>query len=288
VAALRIVPDGVDVADSYRRGVDHVAALDPEARRAYPLYALALGAIVLDAPGNERHRAARDRMLAELRRRQRDDGGWGYDAADSNLSATVVAIGALVLAGVATADPALVAARGFVEGCQNDDGGFFFSPTLADANKAGADAPGRYRSYGSMTADGVRALIRLGAPLDDPRVAAAAAWLRARFDPARNPGEFAAGDEVRRESAYYYWAWTSAHALRALGADPAWGRALAAELLTRQGADGSWRNRFTEMREDDPVIATSFALAALAVARHAIAGEYRSHAYERLGSDRDR
>jgi hypothetical protein len=31
------------------------------------------------------------------------------------------------------------------------------------------------------------------------------------------------------------------------------------------------------MREDDPVVATSFALAALLVCRSAIVGEYRSH-----------
>ena len=172
-------------------------------------------------------------------------GGWGYypivparpagvvadDLLSSNLSATLLAIGALTLGGVAPDDPALVLARGFVERCQNRilpcpaspcpaDGGFFFSPAVPDANKAGAlDWGGgpRFRSYGSMTADGVRALLRLGVSPDDRRVREAAAWLERNFDATANPGDFPPVAEVRRASSYFYWAWTAAHALRALG-----------------------------------------------------------------------
>ena len=53
---------------------------------------------------------------------------------------------------------------------------------------------------------------------------------------------------------------------------------LSAELLARQAADGSWRNDATEMREDEPVIATSFAVAALALCRNALGGERQAHA----------
>ncbi|HWO23409.1 MAG TPA: hypothetical protein VNO30_31930 [Kofleriaceae bacterium] len=129
-----------------------------------------------------------------------------------------------------------------------------------------------------MTADGLRALLRLGRPLDDPRVAAAAGWIDRRFDPTQNPGDFPPIAEVRRESAYYYWAWSAAHATRHL-ARARWAEALAAELLRRQRPDGSWRNPASEMREDDPIIATSFAIAALALSRSVIAAEPRSHAY---------
>jgi hypothetical protein len=272
MAALRFTPGQEE---AYARGVDFVATLagaEPAGVR-YPLYAEALGAIVLNAPGNQRHLGARDALLARLRARQRADGGWGYFDDASNLSATVFAVGAIALAGAAPDDPALAAARRFAGRCQAADGGFFFSPDLADGNKAGLGV-----AYGSMTADGVRVLLRTGAPLDEPALAAGAAWLRARFDPARNPGDFPRNAELRRASAYYYWAWSSAHALRALGGDPGWATALAAELLSRQGADGAWRNTAGEMREDDPVVATSFAIAALAVARAVIAGEHRSHA----------
>ena len=312
VLALRMVPPDEAAAAAYRRGVDHVATLvgpggavraAPEV--SYPLYAYAIGALVLGAPDNRRHRPAHGRLLAALRTLQLAEhtgwrpgapsfGGWGYaprppvregaglDEGDlaANLSATLLAVGALLLGGTPPDDPALVAARGFVERCQNlaTDGGFFFSPSLPDSNKAGAREDGGLRSYGSMTADGLRALLRLGRAPADPRVAAAAAWLDRNFDAARNPGEFPPVAEVRRESSYYYWAWSAAHAARHLG-KPRWAEALAAELLRRQGADGSWRNPASEMREDDPIIATSFAIAALALSRSVITGEPRSHAY---------
>jgi hypothetical protein len=219
----------------------------------------------------------------------------------ANLSATLFAIGALRLGGAPPDDPVLRRARGFVLRCQNfadgavadprfDDGGFFFSPAIDDPNKAGAagrDARGRvrHRSYGSMTADGLRALLQLGEAPSSPRVQAAAAWLEHRFDPGQNPGAFPAEAEVRRASAYYYYAWSVAHALRALGKTTlqtergpvAWPAALAETLLARQAADGSFLNPYSELREDDPLVATPFASAALAVARMALGGEHRSH-----------
>jgi hypothetical protein len=312
VLALRMVPPDEATAAAYRRGVDFVATLagpDGAIRQApevsYPLYAYAIGALVLGAPDNRRHRPVHGKLLEALRALQLAErtgwragdtsfGGWGYarrpprkggeglDESElaANLSATLLAIGALVLGGAQLDDPALASARGFVERCQNlgTDGGFFFSPGLADANKAGALDGGGFRSYGSMTADGLRALLRLGRPLADPRVAAAAAWLARRFDAARNPGDFPPIAEVRRDSSYYYWVWSAAHATRHLS-NARWAEALATELLRLQGADGSWRNPASEMREDDPIIATSFALAALALARSVIAAEPRSHAY---------
>ena len=245
----------------------------------------------------------------------------------ANLSATLFAIGALHLGGVPPDDPAMQKARVFVERCQNftpplppgaacatgntvktaktakagnpgnaavNDGGFFFSPAVADANKAGkagTDAHGhpRYRSYGSMTADGLRALLRLGVPADDPRVQAAAGWLETRFTPARNPGDFEPRDQVRQESAYYYYVWSSAHALRAMGkpvlatahGDVRWAAALATELLDRQRPDGTWANDYTELREDDPLLATAFAMAGLANARMALTGTYDTHGMHR-------
>jgi hypothetical protein len=216
----------------------------------------------------------------------------------SNLSATLLVVGALTLSGVPADDPALVLARGFVERCQNrvalcrvapcpTDGGFFFSPAVPDANKAGMVTwVGRTRpaSYGSMTADGVRALQRLG--VTDARSTEAAAWLEFYFDAEKNPGVFARGAEVRRASAYFYWTWTAAHALRSLGKRELatekgtvdWASALVAAVLARQRPDGSWKNEATEMREDDPVVATSLAMAALLVSKSAISGEYQSHA----------
>ena len=301
--ALRVTPEHDAAARAARfvagivgahgvRGADEVS---------YPLYAYALGALVLGAPENvDAYRAPRDALLAAVRRMQlsaangwrADDaslGGWGYspvvptrpagaiteDLLPANLSATVLAVGALALAGTPPTDPALADAAKFVARCRNGDGGFFFSPDLPDGNKAGRDAHG-FRSYGSMTADGTRALMRLRGPAD-PHVAAGIAWLEREFDATRNPGVF--GDnEIRRASSYYYWVWSAAHALEHAQRGTAWAEQLSAALLARQRDDGSWRNDATEMREDDPVIATSFAVAALALCRNALGGEQQRHA----------
>ena len=120
------------------------------------------------------------------------------DPIDADLSSTLFAIGALRIAGVEADDPAIRKALTFIERCQNvavsdqdgdpqyDDGGFFFSRTDPVRNKAGVagtDRHGRlrYHSYGSTTADGLRALLRCGLSHDHPRVSAARAWLEATF-----------------------------------------------------------------------------------------------------------
>ena len=46
-----------------------------------------------------------------------------------------------------------------------------------------------------------------------------------------------------------------------------WANALADALLRRQQPDGSWVNDAEQVREDDPLVATPLAMAALAVCR---------------------
>jgi hypothetical protein len=234
-------------------------------------------------------------------------GGWGYSIepqsrddvdsspglhADADLSSTLFAIGALRIAGVAAEDPAIRKALAFVERCQNvaddeqagdprfDDGGFFFSTTDSVRNKAGVagtDRHGRmrYHSYGSASADGLRALLRCGLAKDHPRVAAARRWLETHFSAASNPGTFEPARAADRDATYFYYAWSVAHAFRALGIAEiesdgrriAWAEALADELIRRQRDDGTWSNRFTASKEDDPLVATPFAAGALANCR---------------------
>lgn len=288
---------------------------------SYPVESLSLSAIVLSMPPNTRHRAARDALIAELRTRQlgpaggfaEDDpnaGGWGYgqarvqrpreglppdDPRAANLPATLLAVGALRFAGVMPDDPALAAARRFVLRCQNfggpdpalDDGGFFFSPTGDTTNKAGrAGASGseRFRSYGSMTADGFRALRHLMRGEDAPRLVAARDWLVRHFDPTRAAGDYAADRGVQRDAVYFYQSWSLAHALAESspevidtpGGPIAWGEALAAALLARQRPDGGFANPATDLREDDPLLATPMALAALGLVRFHWSGRLRA------------
>jgi squalene-hopene/tetraprenyl-beta-curcumene cyclase len=238
-------------------------------------------------------------------------GGWGYSvdpprrsalslrggAYDSDLSSTLFALGALRAAGVAADDPAVRKALVFVERCQNfphegaaldeslDDGGFFFTPTNEVQNKAGVvgtDCVGRtrYRSYGSATADGLRALLACGLGAGNPRVVAARKWLEDHFTVDTNPGRFADAREVERDASYFYYLWSLAHALRALGVTEletggkriSWAKALAEELLARQRPDGTWKNELGGVKEDDPIIATGFAVAALGISRLVIGG----------------
>jgi squalene-hopene/tetraprenyl-beta-curcumene cyclase len=255
-------------------------------------------------------RELRRRQLTEELGWQPDDpayGGWGYSIeptpksnavldpagqVDADLSSTLFAVGALRIAGVAADAPAIRKALTFIERCQNlaardqdgdsryDDGGFFFSRTDPVRNKAGVagtDRHGRlrYHSYGSTTADGLRALLRCGLAQDHRRVAAARAWLEGRFSAAFHPGKFEAAREGDRDATYFYYAWSVAHAFRSLGIVEihsrgqrvAWAEVLSQELIRRQRADGSWTNRFTASKEDDPKVATSFAVGALGICR---------------------
>src|SRR5437899_2627680 len=161
-----------------------------------PVHTSAGAVIVFSSEETASGRKSRDAWLAYLRERQltealgwhpadREYGGWGYcptlprkppagqltpPLTESNLSATLAALSALRAAGLPADDRAIQKAKGFVERCQNfgdeqafDDGGFFFIYDDGVRNKAGVagrDRQGRerYLSYGSTTADGLRAL----------------------------------------------------------------------------------------------------------------------------------
>lgn len=254
----------------------------------------------------------RHQLTSQLGWREEDleFGGWSYAAVPprrpeggahrgpwdfSNLSATIYGVAALRSAKVPMTDPAYTSVLAFVTRCQNfdpmlgddpaNDGGFFFSASEPLRNKAGVlrrerDGRVRYRSYGSMTMDGLRALLVLGLAPDHPRVLAARAWLERNFSAEHNPGDFAEGNGDLRDATYYYYCWSVGHALLHLRVrelrTPA-GRVdaaaeLAEALLRRQQADGSWVNPSTDAREDDPLVSTPFAAATLAICRQLLTG----------------
>ncbi|WP_435007826.1 prenyltransferase/squalene oxidase repeat-containing protein [Tundrisphaera lichenicola] len=270
--------------------------------RLYPVYADSASALALSkipVPGG---REAIDAFLADLRRRQLvepfgwspDDppfGAWGYaiepasnrpgdHPVDADLSSTLFAIGTLRVLGASAEDPAIRDARSFIFRCQNfesgdaklDDGGFFLTPTDPARNKAGGPRPGRYHSYGSTTADGLRALLRLGLAPDHPRVLAARRWLERNFSATEVPGTFEPALEPDRDATYFYYCWSLSHAFRSMGIRTflrdgrkvEWSDELAIELIRRQRPDGTWANRYSASKEDDPLVATPFALGALA------------------------
>jgi len=231
-------------------------------------------------------------------------GGWGYSPrlprkpkpgepllplTESNLSATLFALEALHAAGSKADDPAIHKALTFIQRCQNytddpkqreegfDDGGFFFIYDDPVRNKAGAvgmDRTGheRYASYGSTTADGLRSLLLCCRPLDDPRVAAARTWLETNFRGDIHPGKYANDLEHNRGGVYYYYCNSVSQAFRAVQLKELqtprgkirWAESLADELLRKQRKDGTWSNPLVPQREDDPLVATSLAVLALA------------------------
>jgi hypothetical protein len=84
---------------------------------------------------------------------------------------------------------------------------------------------------------------------------------------------------VDRDATYFYYPWSVAHEFRSLGIKEIhsqgqtvrWAEALSEELIRRQRGDGTWTNRFTASKENDPLVATSFAAGALGICRPSLA-----------------
>lgn len=272
----------------------------------FPLYTSALSVVALSRSKEPAHLQARDAWLGYLRARQLHEangwdegdwpfGGWGYcrivprkpkpgeippPYLESNLSATLFALEALQAAGIRENDKIYLDSLLFVQECQNwrddvdlrdpsfDDGGFHFiegDPIRNKAGVAGVDRLGRqrYHSYGSATADGLRALRLCGLAEDHPRVIAAQTWLDEHFRADSHPGEYTEELSQNREAVYFYYTASVIHAMPK--AETA--TALAKQLVARQRDDGSWRNPSDLVREDDPIVATCYALRALARCR---------------------
>ena len=189
-----------------------------------------------------------------------------------DLSMTRYVLDALRAAGAPDSDPAFKWARVFVERCQNFDagrpndgvGGFFFSTTESETNKAGRDG-GHFRSYGTTTADGILALLAIGRPPSDPRVAAAARWLTSHHHELDVPGFVGAAYQRWPRGLAFYYAAASSQAFRALHLDA--GSPVGDSLRRMQRADGSWANAENLVKEDDPLIASAFAVRALIAQR---------------------
>jgi hypothetical protein len=248
----------------------------------------------------------RDRQLTEQHGwtpRDREYGGWGYchglplkpnpgamasPMTESNLSATTFALAAFKAAGASALDPVYKALT-FVKRCQNwadvekkgrgryDDGGFYFIYDDPIRNKAGEERDDqrrqRYFSYGSTTADGIRCLEMCGEPKFSLRLSAAREWLRTHFQPDRCPGPFGDRLEANRAAVYFYYTMSMAQTpldqwlVDVNGVPRMWREALADAVIARQHPDGSWANAADAFRENDPIVATSFACIAVANCR---------------------
>jgi squalene-hopene/tetraprenyl-beta-curcumene cyclase len=256
-------------------------------------------------PATKAHREKMRDFILTLQRQEKDrvQGGFGYNTAKSaDLSNTQYAIEALRAAGVAEDDPAMDAARKYLERTQNrsenaenkdakykiegktvvpgNDGSAPYEPGVSKAGMRRLP-DGTYipRGYGSMTYALLKCYILVGLEADDPRVKATLDWLGENYTWDENPGFESTVRESSREDAaqarywglYYYYT-TAAKALRLLGKDTIetpdgpknWRIELANSILERQQKDGSWINdKAKRWNEDDRIIVTGYALIAL-------------------------
>jgi squalene-hopene/tetraprenyl-beta-curcumene cyclase len=210
-------------------------------------------------------------------------GGTGYGKHKRpDLSNTQFFIEALRSLGNGPEDEAIQKALVFVSRCQNfesehnttgfaaknPDGGFYYTPASGGVSMADKTPEGGLRSYGSMTYAGLKSMIHTGVGPDDPRVKAAFAWIQKHYTVEANPGMGDAG--------LYYYYHTFAKALDAMkldlvedssGVKHSWRSELAAELIKRQRADGSWINDNSRWLEGEPALVTGYALLTLAYCR---------------------
>lgn len=255
----------------------------------YPVYSTSLATQVVMQLRPDHWRQIAGPMVAWLRTQQMlaadgwnghpAQGGFGFgsmkarippDAGHVDLSMTRRALQALVAFGADSAtDPALLQGAAFVTRCQSPDGGFVYSPVELALNK-GARDPARtteldaYAGYGSATCDGVLALTALGG--HEAQIQQGLAWLHAHHRLDQNPG-VGDGPVVQFAAAMrgYYRA-GAAQVFALHGGPSGWRGAMADAVLAEQLADGRWQNEVALQKEDEPLVATTFAVQALTAA----------------------
>ncbi len=246
----------------------------------YPVYATALAIRAWTTAGHAVPAAAA-RWLAG---RQLVEEGWegtsafgGFDmghrvrpapphAGHVDLSMTRRALEALAALGHGPDSPAMTAADIFLNACAVPDGGFVYSPVELVLNKAGC--VDGCRSYGTATADGVLALAaRAGAKAADHALhGPALARLRALHRVDRNPGLEGGPMEAFGPAMRGCYRAAAAEVFARFGGPEGWRAPLLEAILAEQRADGTWASESPLQKEDEPIVATGFALAALAYA----------------------
>ena len=207
-------------------------------------------------------------------------GGAGYGKHQRpDLCNSEFLVEALKASGLKDYDPEMQRAVQFISRCQNleseyntgefapliNDGGFYYTPAAGGDSKAGTEANGGLRSYGSMTYAGIKSLIYAGLQPDDPRLKAATEWIRHHYTLDQNPGM---GDQ-----GLYYYFHTFAKTMAAFGENEfvdaegqkhKWRMELTTRLDSLQKPNGSWVNPTApRWEEGDPHLVTAYCLLAL-------------------------
>jgi hypothetical protein len=186
-------------------------------------------------------------------------GAWGMggpihhppETGHVEISMTRHVLEGLASAGVGPTDPAMTSAVVYLDRCQNQDGGFYFSTVNLETNKAG-ETNGRPNSYGTTTCDGILAMRAAGIPITDARSRKALDWIRAHHILDGAPGFDMPPYQGWKQGLRFYYGAAVTSAMPGLPV-----------LLPPQKHDGSFANSNILVKEDDPLIATAFAVRVL-------------------------
>ncbi len=257
--------------------------------------ALSMFSVMHDSANDKRIAALRkfliDNQWDESEQKSIDDpwyGGAGYgNGKRPDLSNTQMMLEALRDSGLSQDDPAYKRALVFIARCQmlgerNDQafakgatqGGFIYSPANGGESKAGvveADGKKELRCYGTMTYSGYKSMLYCGLTLDDPRMQAAAQWIRRNWTLDHNPNM---PEKQSQEGLFYYYhvfgralqAMNTDIVIDAAGREHVWRDELARKLHKLQKDDGSWVNEADRWMEGHPALTTAYAMLALQAA----------------------
>lgn len=174
------------------------------------------------------------------------------------------------------------AAIDFVSHCQNlaktnsmawvnedsiNKGGFIYSPGASKADSKQINGKTVLPSYGSMSVAGITALLFANLPREDVRIQEAFKWIQRNFSLDENPG-------LGQQGIYFYY-YALAKSLKIYGVDSLlvkgkdtilWRKKLLERLVSLQNKDGFWKNENNRWWENDPVLATTYALMAVEIA----------------------
>ncbi|TWT34328.1 prenyltransferase/squalene oxidase repeat-containing protein [Blastopirellula retiformator] len=258
----------------------------------YPTYVAAMLIMVLIELESTSERELRERLVTQLIDRQRigrhgylpgdaDFGGWapGLEVkADPSAAAANISITSHVLQALRAADaitPEMrTSAETYLRRLQYNDpqsklvGGFTYTAAFdSPLNKAGFDVAtnGKRHAlpYHSATCDGLLALAACDPHRQDNSFRLATSALAAMPLPRLSRAPVDVGQIDRVQGGLFFYA---AAALSRLPSLTTTGHARLTvwhSLRRSQQVDGCWRNPLPWMREDDPLVATSFAIEAM-------------------------
>jgi len=233
------------------------------------------------------------------------NGGWGYDKEAKkercDMSNTTFAAGALRDARLEKGHEAFRRMDAFVTRSLNNpeanqakiktadgkpfkptnDGGGIYGPgmTRSSVKVENPDGTVSYPSYGSMTYAALLSMIYAFVDRDDSRVKGVWGWIRRNWTLDENPGISAKKYAGSHLQGLYYYYMTLAKALYHYGKKEIkderggahnWAAELIEKLVGMQGADGTWKNENKRWYENQPALATAYAVMALSYAHRAL------------------